>query len=59
VSDDADSVVIDHLLVRGLVDVDFARRVLTEDIAIEVDGDQATIAFSDHYGVAAGFAVTD
>lgn len=54
VSDDADSVVIDHVLVRGLMVNGTARRFLTEDITVEVDGNPVPAAYSDHYGVAAG-----
>ncbi len=56
VSDDDDSVIIDHVLVRGIEAGDLADRILTGDLDIALDGEQVNAAFSDHYGVAASFS---
>lgn len=53
VPDDADSVAIDHVLVRALDAGGSARRFLTENVEIDVDGTPTEVAFSDHYGVRA------
>lgn len=53
VPDDAASVAIDHVLVRGLDAGGSARRFLVEPVEIDVGGTPTTVAFSDHYGVRA------
>ncbi len=53
VPDDADSVIIDHVLVRNLDTDDTAARILTQEVQIDVDGTPTTVALSDHYGVRA------
>lgn len=53
VPDTADSVIIDHVLVRNLDTDDTAARILTQEVQIDVDGTPTTVALSDHYGVRA------
>ncbi|MCZ7687040.1 MAG: hypothetical protein M5U28_53170 [Sandaracinaceae bacterium] len=51
VPDDADSVIIDHVLVRNLDSDETAARILTQEVQVDVDGTPTTVALSDHYGV--------
>jgi endonuclease/exonuclease/phosphatase family metal-dependent hydrolase len=53
VADDADSVIIDHVLVRNLDADGTATRILTGEVDIDVGGTPTTVALSDHYGVLA------
>lgn len=50
-ADDDESVLIDHILVKGFEGTASAERVMTDEITIEAGGKKITTAYSDHYGV--------
>ncbi|MDX9999792.1 MAG: hypothetical protein RBU30_00710 [Polyangia bacterium] len=51
--DHGESVLIDHVLLRGFAANSIAERILTEDISFTVDASNIQTKLSDHYGVRA------
>lgn len=54
-NDDTQSVVIDHVLVRGFTEPATIARVMDSPIEVESCGEQIASAYSDHYGVSVTF----